>query len=185
MKTPPRILGLVGILDAASIQEPMWANWRAAFAKRMPQSKLEIARKFFTPFDYPTLNAFADETVAAYDDGVPTLLFGYSLGGVVAHHIAPKFTRTPIVGVVSVCSPLAKAEDWWDWPLQHDYPALSFGGLLDTVVPYPLTKREGVDHESILTDHLIGFSASPSLCDDVVADIATWLARQKAPATAA
>lgn len=163
MVTPQRILCLVGVLTFLGDNDPMWKNWRKAFAQTHPDLKVEVAHHFYLPWQRKRIQTYAENILKTYDDGIPSLLFGYSLGGAIAHHVAGRFKRTPVTGIYTLCAPL-RLMSWFKLSRNHVIRSLSFAALFDIAVPYPLCKLDGVPTHPLWVNHLTTFLFSPAAC---------------------
>lgn len=168
-----RVLGLVGIFDCWGIQDGLWKNIEAELREQMPGCEIDVVRKYFKPWETALIQDYAFEAVSRFDDGKPTLLLGYSLGGVVAQVMAEKFQKSEIVGVVSLCSPLKWADKWgFTWhPEALPGKRLAIMGTVDMLVPWWTAQVPNVAQRTMWIDHLAGFTFFPQVSRRVVAMI--------------
>ena len=137
MPAPHRIVMVVGILDREDSRPRirMMSYFADAFADIWPHATFEVAPCFFWPWQKARITAYANALATQYNDGIPTLFIGYSLGGVIASHIAGGLPNS--VGVVSFCSPHRLARVWG---MQDTFtgPQLHTMGITDIWVPFLL-----------------------------------------------
>lgn len=134
MPAPHRIVMIVGILDRedSPTRIRMMNYFASAFAEHWPSATFEVAPCFFWPWQKARISAYAQALQAKYNDDIPTLFIGYSLGGVVASHIASTLPNS--VGVTSFCAPHRLARIWG---LTNTYtgPQVHVMGITDIWVP--------------------------------------------------
>ena len=167
-----RVVCIVGMLDFVSVRHLMWAPIERAFEQYFPDVEVVVEHETYLPWQRQRIADYGERIVQKYDDGVPTLLLGFSLGGVIACGIAQKFMRTPITGVVSVASPLKLAPLWGIClPKAEDVRLLSFSGRYDFVVPSLLTGC----HYTLPADHFVSFMTSEKPAWAVAKHVQGWL----------
>lgn len=122
------------------------------------------------PWQVAAVQDYGRVILSKYDDGRPALLIGFSLGGVVAQAVAEKFTKSEVVGVASLCSPLTWAGRWglvWH-PNRLVGRRLSVMGMFDFFVPWWMGRVKGMAFRLLAADHLVVFSVFPHVSRRVV-----------------
>lgn len=173
---PFRILGLVGSWHRVRPQGAgqNWAHFEQAFKAQYPHADFVVEQRWLNPWDKKGWLAYAQEVAQRYDDGQPTLLLGFSLGGVIAQEVAVCLTKTPVVGVVAVCSPLRWAQFYHvNVPEKASYPRLSFAGGLDPVIWPFFCHHKGITTYTLPTEHWASFI--------LYTKPAQWVAMKSAP----
>lgn len=160
MLAPLRILGLVGIWHRPRLEGAgrNWHHFQQACQQHWPKADFVVAQQWLQPWQHTELHGYMAETLARYDDGMPTFIVGYSLGGLAGFALAEQFQRSPIVGCLGVCAPLRLA-GWYGLKLEPEvaYPRLNVAGLLDPVVPPWLSKHAAIPRSLLPIDHLAAF----------------------------
>lgn len=165
-----RVVCLVGIFDCWGIQEMLWRNMEMQLQEQFPGCEVAVMRELFKPWEIKVVQAYAADVVKHYDDGKPTILLGYSLGGVVAQAMAEKFKKSEILAVVSLCSPLKWADKWgFQWkPETLPGKRLAIMGTLDMLVPWWSADVPNMKVHKMMVDHLEGFRWFPHVSEKVV-----------------
>ena len=158
-----KIVGIVGIIDLGLRGNRLWCNMRDALAREFPNTEFALERRFYLPWQAQKMRAFADSIVAKHDTGEELILLGYSLGGIIACAIAPRFVRSNVRLIATVGTPhqLAFLRRMLA-PTGAPYatPDITFSGVLDPVVLWFLTDVPGSKRVSLLSDHLLCFLLS-------------------------
>ena len=135
------IVGIVGIWDFPRIYIYMWNNLKAAFGKKIPGVSFEVEHLWYSLWEWRKMRNFADHLVEKYDTGEELLIVGYSLGGVIAAAMVPRFKRSKVRCVVTVFAPHRYLFGLFSWMLNSrpsemgSTAVLSFGAHLDFMVP--------------------------------------------------
>ncbi len=134
MPAPQRIVMVVGILDRedSRLRIRMMDYFKAAYARHWPSATFEVVPCFFWPWQKTRIAAYAQALQTKYADTTPTLFVGYSLGGVIASHVAGILPNA--VGVATFCAPHRLARVWG---LQDTFtgPQVHTMGVTDIWVP--------------------------------------------------
>jgi len=154
-----RIVMLVGILDKSESpsRNRMMRHFQETFRETHPEADFEIAPCFFWPWNRATIASYAREVQEKYDDGIPTLFIGYTLGGIIAMDVADRMQHTQVRGVVTFCSPHRLAA-WWKFQRTFTGPSLHVMGWRDIWIP-PLLGLKG--SHRISAGHWLDFVLSP------------------------
>ncbi|HEY4487007.1 MAG TPA: hypothetical protein VJB70_04750 [Candidatus Paceibacterota bacterium] len=159
-----KIVAIVGVLDFPGSEKYFWKPIKDEFLTCFPNSSFEVAHAFFLPWQKKKIKEFMKSVLRKYDTGEEILLIGHSLGGVVACSLVSSFTKSTIVGVVTILSPhrikmFYKMLNVSQENLQ--VPIISFGGIFDIIVPYFFSKpKYSTLHTLLTTDHLLFFLLS-------------------------
>jgi pimeloyl-ACP methyl ester carboxylesterase len=135
----------------------MWPNFEAAFKKYFPRASFVVEEKWFSPWRGEDMREFADSLRRKHDDGDEALLIGHSMGGVIACAIAPRFKKSRIRGVITICSPHQLFGGIFPRMLGVEKripaPVISFGGVFDYLGPWGAQYGQARAHEALLADH--------------------------------
>lgn len=153
----PRIIAIVGIVDRPYATR-LWRFMEMALREQGFQGEFILERHFYWPWQKSRIQHFARTILTTQDNGKPVLLLGYSLGGVIAQHLAHQFIQSPVIGVVSFCSPLAFAPLWkLHLPQTTSFPRFNIMGMTDFFVPFPLGYAHIVNTRLSWWNHLFSF----------------------------
>ncbi len=123
-----RFLGINGIL---CFDNPVLQQVSTALSRLVPFTQVQITEE--TGMHFHQVSRFVryrDWLSSEFDDGVPTLLVGHSLGGVIACSVSRTLKRTKVVGIVTINAP-------------HRY--IGYSRVLDAVgdLPAPIVTFQG------------------------------------------
>ena len=161
----------------------MWNNLKAAFGKKIPGVSFEVEHLWYSLWEWRKMRNFADHLVEKYDTGEELLIVGYSLGGVIAAAMVPRFKRSKVRCVVTVFAPHRYLFGLFSWMLNSrpsemgSTAVLSFGAHLDFMVPCGSRYPRAVKHVALWSDHLLWllFSKKPAAC--IAEETAAFLAK--------
>lgn len=135
-----RILCISGSNHRPHVDYPIWTNLHQALQSHLQHASLVLAHQYFRPWQITKMHTFARRIASKYDDGTPTILLGYSLGGLIALRVASDFQHTPVIAVATISTPHSLA---WLWSFKNNLPKgvtfISFVALLDLIVPFFLS----------------------------------------------
>lgn len=165
-----RIVAIVGIWNFRTAYGRLWKNFELAFAKEFPQAQFSVEYLWYSPWQRQKIRNFADSIVRKYDDGgEEVMLLGYSMGGVIATAIAPKFAKTKVRALISVFGPHTFLFGLFSWMLRSRpevclTPVLSFRAKFDCMVWWGSFYPRAVKHITVYSDHLFWllFSKRPT-----------------------
>jgi pimeloyl-ACP methyl ester carboxylesterase len=141
-----------------------------AYSKRFPDAVFATEDCFYFPWEKTKMLRFAEEILKKNDvTGQEVILLGYSMGGVIATAIAPRFKHAK-VRVITLMAPHTFL--WGLFPkmlgssLSSDggIDIVSFQGWLDWAVVWGAKHPHARKHHKIFCDHLVGllFSSQPA-----------------------
>lgn len=161
-----RIVAVVGIWDFQRLYGRLWKNFELAFVKEFPQARFTVEHLWYSPWQGKKMRTFAADIVRKYDDGgEDIILLGYSMGGVIATAITPKFTKTKVRAIVSVWGPHTFLWGLFSRMLGSNLqklsaPVISFSARLDYFVPWGARYPAALVHKKLWCDHLLGLLLS-------------------------
>jgi len=162
-----RVIGICGIWDNF-LYDRVWQHFAEAFGKQFPGSSFATERLWFWPWQKNKMLDFANRIIAKYDDGEEIMLLGWSMGGVIATSIAPKFTKSYVRAVVTVFSPHRFLFGLFSKMLGSiperlgKIPVVSFSAIpIDELVWYGARYPGAIKHVNILSDHGLALIFSP------------------------
>lgn len=173
-----KVLFITGIFDAFERDGNMWGVLRREFASSLPGSESVVAHRFFAPWQGKKMRSFGEDTLKEHDTGEDLILVGHSLGGLLACAIAPRFTRSKIVCVVTLSTPhrIGFFRRMLGVPPALAVPVLSFGSLFDVFVPAVLTRHEkAILHQNLFSGHIVGLFGNPGPARRIARSVATFL----------
>lgn len=153
---------IVYITGACAFQfgEAMWQHYRSAFAAQFPEAEITIAHTFYFPWQRERVQALEQQVLDTVDTGEELLLYGHSLGGVIACSVATKLKRSSVRAVVTYGAP-HKIGRFYRWlgvvPQRLSCPVLTFSGTFDFIVPSFWARYPGSRHTTIYSDHFVEF----------------------------
>lgn len=157
-----KIILICGILDDPR-KTPMWTHLAHAFSAQYG-AECVIERMWYHFYSRALMRAFRDRIVAKHDTGEPLLLCGHSAGGAIAFDVARKLQKSPVLGIVTIFSPLSLPVDFLtmlEVPIPS-VPIVAFGARRDFIVPHPFTRHQrAVAHKLLPTDHQEGLIGDP------------------------
>ncbi len=152
-----KIIGIVGIVDFRQLEDALWRHFRLAFKEQFPDYEFVVEHSFFLPWQSKRMVAFADSIVAKHDTGEDIMFLGYSLGGVIACAIAPRFKKSRVSAIVTVDAP-HKMKVFFRFfgvvPHPLPFPVITFSGVFDIIVPWFLTRYPNSLHTYLFSDHM-------------------------------
>lgn len=163
-----KIVGIVGILDFSKGNDRLWGNFREAFLAHYPEAEFVVEHCLYLPWHKKRIQNFGDSILRKHDTEEEVMLFGYSLGGVIACAIAQKFKKARMRAVVTFGSPhrfrffyRGLASPLSPLPI----PVFTFAGAYDLAVLRFFSVYPGSIHTNLQTDHLLGliFSKKPAI----------------------
>lgn len=155
-----RIIGIVGIWDFRRLYAWVWGNLESEFAKKFPGAGFTVEHLWYSPWQGKKMRSFCDSIVADNDRGGDIILVGWSMGGVVATAIAPRFKRSRVVAVVTLFSPHTFLFGLFSRMLNSSVhglgqiPVVSFSARLDQLVLWGTRYPKAVRHLKMWSDHL-------------------------------
>ncbi|PCI30841.1 hypothetical protein COB52_00720 [Candidatus Kaiserbacteria bacterium] len=161
------IVYIPGILEITS---QISNRFRKAFAKYFPETDFVVEECFYFPWQKNKMLRFADAILKEYDhEGREVILFGFSMGGVIATAIAPRFKKAK-VRVITLMSPHTFLWGLFSKMLgsnlkdDEGISIISFRARFDWVVWWGARHPYAEHHEAISCDHLLGplFSDKPA-----------------------
>lgn len=163
-----RIVGIVGMLEPATPCFGLWEYFETAFKEVYPEAEFVVKRLRYLPFEGKKIRTYAEGILEEYDDGKPTMLFGYSMGGVVAAALEPRFIKTKISKVVTVFSPHTFLRGKFSQMcgsalLKTQTPIISVRARFDVVVPWGSKHPHASRHLVLNCDHLFGLNRKVAL----------------------
>ena len=144
-----KIIGIVGILDFPGSQDRLWKHVREAFREKFPDAEFVAEHELYLPWQRAKIKAFEERILERHDCGEDLILFGYSLGGVIALSLAERFAKSRVILIATLGAPLRLAR-----ARVPQIPVITFSGVLDPVVPWFLTALPGSMHVNLISDHL-------------------------------
>lgn len=141
-----------------------------AFAKRLPDAVFATEECFYSPWQKTKMLAFAETILKKHDvEGGEVILLGYSMGGVIATAIAPRFKHAK-VRVITLMAPHTFLWGLFSKMLGSSLSSdggidiVSFQGWLDWAVVWGAKHPYARKHRKIFCDHLFGllFSNRPA-----------------------
>jgi alpha-beta hydrolase superfamily lysophospholipase len=129
------------------------------FRRQFPEIHEMVVEQldFCHPWDFERLQGFRDHLVAKYDDGIPTLIVGHSMGGVIACAIADRFEKTEVRGIVTIYSPHTFLREIFprglDAPRELRPKIVSFGAIGDMIVLWGTRHPDATRHFRVLSTH--------------------------------
>src|SRR6266436_1389678 len=118
-----RVVGIAGVWNGVfHNQDPMWTNLSMAFKEQFPTSFFTLEEEHnCQPWEIWRMNRLIIRVIKNHDDGQDILLVGHSMGGVIACACAKRFSRSKVIGIVTINSP-------------HYFPNAIFSQALDARV---------------------------------------------------
>ncbi len=162
-----RIIYITGIWDIPNGPLKIAENFTKELQKSYPEAVVEQERIFYHPWQKKKIHNYAQNILSNQDTPDPIILFGFSLGGVIAHGIADRFQKAEIKAIVTVSSPLLLSK-LWGFEKKHHYPSLSIAGIFDFIVPCFLSWQKGIKYRLVLWEHVIAFSFFPTSITNTV-----------------
>ncbi len=176
-----KIVGIVGVTDWKR-GWPMWRHLEEECRKAFPFDEFVVEHTWYFPWEKAKILSYADSVVEKHDTGEDILLLAHSFGGVVACSIASRFTKSRIVGVVTINSP-HKIRRFYNYfnttPQPLNAPVITFASIFDPVVPFFLTKYPGSTHFFLYSEHISMFVLSTFLSKIVAEKIKNILFSEK------
>lgn len=133
-------------------------TFERAFKKQFPNAL--VACEYIPgcwPYEIGRLLKFVAQLAKNYDDGVPVLIAGHSVGGLIACALDAQLTNSPVVGITTICTPHQYAFGAFAHLLEADHelsaPIITFQAKYDFYVPYGTWHRKTKGHEVLLSDH--------------------------------
>ena len=177
-----RILCIVGIWNFRRLYNKIWRNLETAFKEKFPDASFEVEHLWYSPWEWQKMRDFANRLVEEYDTGEELLIVGYSLGGVIATAMAPRFKRSKVRCVVSIFAPHRYLFGLFSRMLDSQpskiaaAPVISFGARLDVMVPWGSRYSETAPHVWIWSNHLLRLLFSKKPATQIAEETAALLA---------
>lgn len=158
-----RIIGITGIRESEIPCRGIWEYFETAFMGVYPEAEFSVKKFKYLPWEGKKICHYADDILEEYDDGKTTMLLGYSMGGVIATALEPRFKKTKISKVVTVFSPHTFlggifSKMCGSGLVKTRAPIFSMQARFDVVVPWG-SKYPGAEQHRILNcDHLYGLN---------------------------
>lgn len=156
-----RIVGINGIFEPESPCRGIWEYFELAFTQVYPEAEFSVKKLKYFPWEGKKIRHYADAILEEYDDGITTILLGYSMGGVIATALEPRFTKTKISKVVTVFSPHTLfggifSKMCGSGSVKTQAPVISIQARFDLVVPWGSKYPGAQQHRVLRCDHLFG-----------------------------
>lgn len=167
-----KIILIAGTWYSKGSYEPIWNNIAVALRERFPDAQFVYKQAWYQLWHVEKMKGLSDSILRDEDTGGDILLVGHSMGGIMACGLAPRFVRSRVCGVITVCSPhtlgsIIPALDFhrliYGTESDPKAPLVSFGGLLDPLVWWMFTRHpKSLRHVYIWSDHrfLLGWRRS-------------------------
>ena len=148
-----RLLGVNGIRCFDNPVVPNVGDEIARIAPIVEFRNTEISGMNF--YEVGRFRRYRDELVGRYDDGVPTVVLGHSLGGVIGCAVAKRFKQSKVVGIITINSPHAYCgySTLLDARGELPAPIVTFGCVRDRVVLWGAKHAASVRHTVLDVDH--------------------------------
>jgi len=144
----------------------------------MPEAEFVTERPFYFPWQKKKIVALADLIVEKYDTGEDIVLVGFSLGGLIACAVMPRFKKSKVRMVVTIAAP-HRLSFFYRWlkfkPHQLPVPVVTFVGIFDLVSLWFLTRFPGNIRINLPSDHFILFLFSPWPARRIASEVAARL----------
>lgn len=154
-----KTVGIVGITDWR-IGDRMWRNLEEACRQAFPIGEFAVEHTWYLPWEKAKILSYADHIIEKHDTGEDVLFLAHSFGGVIACAIASRFTKSRVLGVVTINSP-HKIQRFYNYftatPQPLTVPTITFASIFDPVVPFFLTKYPGSTHFFLYSEHFYMF----------------------------
>lgn len=168
--TKEKIVYIPGIFCPASVNSRISRQLKKAFARYYPEAEFEAETCFYTPWQKQKMLQFAENILSKHGaEDTKIILLGYSMGGVIATAIAPRFQKAE-VRVTTIMSPHTFLWGLFSNILGSDLIAhdrtsiVTIGGYLDLIVFHGSRHPQAKRHTRMLCDHFFGliFSSKPA-----------------------
>lgn len=156
-----RILCLAGAFCADTAAN--WTGWIANLHQRFPDAEITVVNGFYYywPDEVAVMEEIVAEGIGLLADEQPTIIIGFSFGGLLAKAMVARAQRHRVSAIVTLATEhrghlprIAETRDiHLNIPVDVDVPTYSFGGLLDPIV-WPWTSYSGRSyHRFFLNGH--------------------------------
>ena len=138
-----RIIGVVGVSDSLFPgADEWWAIVGRVFLELFPKAQFSVERQLYFPWQTHLMRSYASDIRDRHGhDGVNTMLFGHSLGGLVACEAA--LTMPNVQALLTMCTPHRLAF-LWDVGTRSTVPLVAIAGTKDQFISPGLIEGAGV-----------------------------------------
>ena len=170
MHPTAKIVYIPGIFGFSWLTKTIAGRLKKAFADRLPGALFATESLFYSPWERKKILAFGEAILTKHDEeGHEVILLGYSMGGVIATAIAPRFEKAD-VRVVTIMSPHKFLWGLFSWMLgakmmvDDGLSIITVQGMLDLVVSCGAKHPRTKSHHKIWWDYFLGllFSDKPA-----------------------
>ncbi len=154
-----RILFIPGI----NMMRSALNGWKRDLSRAFPNIEiLYLDDYFYQHFRHHIIQKIVKQGVQVVQDKKPTIIIGYSFGGIIAKAIIAKAKSANIIHLITMASPhtmnafgLKAAKQYISAPEKIlNIPTKTYGGYFDPIVPYPFTSLKKENHTNLLVEHL-------------------------------
>lgn len=170
-----KVIFIVGIFGKPFFR--VSKGFRIATERLFPGASFVVALEEFGPFSFAKMRAFADRIVEEHDTGEDILFIGYSMGGIIASAIAPRFKKSKVLLVATVFAPHTFLWDLFSKKLCSNLnglgniPVISFVAKYDWCVGWGARYPRAVAVYEIQSDHLVYLLFSPRPAREIISRI--------------
>lgn len=164
---------IVGISGIHSCNNPIWTQFRVAFSELLPESELFVEEEEYCGiFNLNRFNDLRRRLIAKYNDRIPTLFVGHSMGGLVACKVASELHKigTPISGVVTIFTPhgYPGLPGLLEVPEDPGVPVVSFQATIDILVWFGTRHPYAISHTVVDSYHQHVICETPHVARQIV-----------------
>ena len=176
---------LVVVTGITSFDPSGWRLWHAGLQKFLPDINLHILRRLYflpvSPWAQARAREVIDEGVALLQTEEPTILIGYSLGGLIAKTMIQRSKDHQVKLLVTLGTPhramfgVQRFIKNIGVPESVHVPTFTYGGLQDRLVHARHTHMDGAQTHTILNCNHRAYFRVPEIRERVIGDIIKFL----------
>jgi len=150
-------------------------GWKKDLAQHFADDERIFLDDFmYLHFEYKKLEKIIAQGVKLLDDGKPTIIIAHSFGGILAKTMIDRSKHHKVQKLITMASPhkmvlwgVRKTKTYLQTPACVDVPTQTFGGYMDSIVPFYQTGVKNAPHKTLWSFHL-GFLLSSKIRNKVI-----------------